>query len=82
MNSERDDASDDLLKRADALLARHRGATRLDSAAAAPDLPALDEPAAQAATDDDIPTLTEVIPAGELPAILSPSRSQAPGPAA
>jgi len=78
----RDDEGDDLLKRADALLARHRGAARPASAAAAPGLPTLDEPAARAPVDGDIPTLTEVIPAGELPAILAPSRPRAPGPAA
>ncbi len=63
------DAGDDLLKRADALLARHRGAAK--PAAAAPDIPVLTEPAAQPDADDDIPTLTEVILAEHLPAVLA-----------
>jgi len=60
------DDGDDLLKRADALLSRHRSAAK----PAAPDIPVLTEPAAQPA-EDDIPTLTEVIPAEHLPAVLA-----------
>ncbi len=63
------DAGDDLLKRADALLARHRGVAQ--PAAAAPGIPVLTEPAAQPDADDDIPTLTEVIHAEHLPAVLA-----------
>jgi valyl-tRNA synthetase len=63
---------DDLLKRADALLARHRSAAQAAAAPAA-DVPVLidpvAQPAAQADTDDDIPVLTEVIPADHLPAV-------------
>jgi valyl-tRNA synthetase len=62
------DDGDDLLKRADALLSRHRGAAR--PAPSPLDIPVLTEPAAPAGTDDDIPTLTEVIPAEHLPAVL------------
>jgi valyl-tRNA synthetase len=65
------DDGDDLLKRADALLARHRGAVQPVAPAGAPDIPVLSEPAAQPAQDDDIPTLTEVIPAEHLPAVLA-----------
>ncbi|HZL95670.1 MAG TPA: class I tRNA ligase family protein, partial [Vicinamibacterales bacterium] len=62
------DDGDDLLKRADALLARHRGAAK----SATPDIPVLTEPAAQPAPDDDdIPTLTEVIPADRLPSVVA-----------
>src|SRR5688572_26970001 len=69
------DDGDDLLKRADALLARHRSAAK--PAVTVPDIPVLTQSAAQSAPDDDIPTLTEVIPAERLPAVLA-----APGPAA
>ncbi len=62
------DDGDDLLKRADALLSRHRGAAK--PAPSALDIPVLTESAAPAGADDDIPTLTEVIPAEHLPAVL------------
>jgi len=58
---------DDLLKRADALLSRHRGPAKPASS----DIPVLVEPAAAAAPEDDIPVLTEVIPAEHLPAVLA-----------
>src|SRR5262245_11424783 len=74
----RDDENDELLRRADALLARHRAA-RSDPAGAS-EAPVLGEAQAPAATDDDIPTLTEVIPAGEVPAVFAPSRPAASGP--
>jgi valyl-tRNA synthetase len=69
---------DDLLQRADALLSRHRGgapAPVVPPVAPAPaSAPASPEPAAAAPAEDDIPVLTEVIPAEQLPAVL-------PGPA-
>ena len=61
------DDGDDLLRRADALLSRHRAA----ATPAAPDVPVLSESAAPAPADDDIPMLTEVIPAEQLPAVLA-----------
>ena len=67
------DDSDGLLKRADALLARHRGAAR--PAGAAPDIPVLIEPVAPPGADDDIPTLTDVISAEHLPTVLATSAS-------
>jgi valyl-tRNA synthetase len=57
---------DDLLRRADALLARHRGAAQ----AVAP------APAAAPSADDDIPTLTEVVPADLLPATVAPASGE------
>src|SRR5688572_1905300 len=54
---------DDLLRRADALLSRHRGAAQA-SAAEAP----APVPASSPAAEDEIPTLTEVVPAELLPA--------------
>jgi valyl-tRNA synthetase len=65
-----DDGGEDLLKRADALLARHRGPA---PPPAAPDAPVLTEPADGSSGDDDIPTLTEVIPADRLPAVPAPA---------
>jgi len=64
------DDGDDLLARADALLARHRKAAQ-PAAAPASDVPILIDPVAQPAADDDIPMLTEVIPAEQLPAVLA-----------
>ena len=60
---DRKDDNDALLKRADALLSRHR----------AKDAPAAVEPAAGRAADADIPTLTEIIPAERLPAVTAAS---------
>src|SRR6188508_191275 len=59
---------DDLLQRADALLSRLRAAK---PAPAAPDVPTLVEPATKAAADDDVPMLTEVIPAEQLPTLAA-----------
>ena len=61
---------DDLLKRADALLSRHRSTTK-PATAEVPVLSEATKPApasVPASADDDIPTLTEVIPAELLPA--------------
>ena len=64
---------DDLLKRADALLSRHRSTTKPATA----EVPVLSEAAkptsasVPASADDDIPTLTEVIPAELLPAVTA-----------
>jgi len=68
------DDGDDLLKRADALLSRHRAAA---PAAVAPEVPTLVEPASGPGADADIPTLTEVIPAEQLPAVLAAPRPPA-----
>src|SRR5687768_14871876 len=53
---DRKDENDALLERADALLARRRAGAK---------------PAAGQAADSDIPTLTEIIPAGRLPTVTS-----------
>ena len=68
---DRKDENDALLKRADALLARHRAAAKPGGAAG--EVPTLVEPAAGQAADTDIPTLTEIIPAERLPAVTAPS---------
>ena len=77
---------DDLLLRADALLSRHRGAAAAPPPPPAPSpppppaeagpasVPPEPEPAATAPAEDDIPVLTEVIPAEQLPTVV-------PGPA-
>jgi valyl-tRNA synthetase len=70
------DDGDDLLLRADALLSRHRAAR---PAPAAPDAPTLVEPATRADADDDVPMLTEVIPAEQLPAVFAAPRPPAEG---
>jgi valyl-tRNA synthetase len=74
---------DDLLQRADALLSRHRGTASRPAPApetksereqpepAAPEKePVQPEPIAEAPVEDDIPVLTEVIPAERLPAVV------------
>ena len=61
------DEGDELLKRADALLSRMRGAGT--GAAAAREVPTLDETVAPRGADPGIPTLTEVIPAERLPVV-------------
>ncbi|MGH8650568.1 MAG: hypothetical protein ACREUP_14870, partial [Burkholderiales bacterium] len=66
---DRKDAGDELLKRADALLSRLRGAGNPLAAAAAPEVPTLTETVASPGADPGIPTLTEIIPAERLPAI-------------
>jgi valyl-tRNA synthetase len=66
---DRKEEDDALLKRADALLARHRAAAK--SGGAAGEVPTLVEPAAGQAADADIPTLTEIIPAERLPAVTA-----------
>jgi valyl-tRNA synthetase len=78
MTDQQPNDGDELLKRADALLARHRSAAGRDAAAAATEVPVLDQPAAQGPAEDDIPTLTEVIAADELPAVPAPARPQVP----
>ncbi len=65
---DRTDESDELLKRADALLTRLRGAGTPAAASAAPEVPTLTEAVAQQGADPGIPTLTEVVPAERLPA--------------
>jgi valyl-tRNA synthetase len=62
------DENDALLKRADALLERHRGAPRPGA-----DIPLLTEPLEARVVEADIPTLTEVIPAERLPAVSAAS---------
>ena len=65
------DEGDELLKRADALLSRMRGA---GSGAAAPrEVPTLTETVAARGADPGIPTLTEIIPAERLPAVPAAS---------
>ena len=61
------DEGDELLKRADALLSRMRCAGT--GAAAAREVPTLDETVAPRGADPGIPTLTEVIPAERLPVV-------------
>ncbi len=68
----RKDEGDELLKRADALLTRMRGAGN-PAAAGAPGIPTLTETVASQGADPGIPTLTEVIPAERLPAIAPAS---------
>jgi valyl-tRNA synthetase len=67
------DESDELLKRADALLTRLRGGGTPAAAPAGPDIPTLTEPPAAHGADPGIPTLTEVIPAERLPAVSTAS---------
>jgi valyl-tRNA synthetase len=69
----RKDEGDELLKRADALLTRLRGAGKPAAAAGAPEVPTLTETVAPQGADPGIPTLTEVIPAERLPAVLAAS---------
>src|SRR5688572_13907303 len=69
----RKDEGDELLKRADALLTRLRGAGMPAAGSGAPAVPTLTETAASQGADPGIPTLTEVIPAEQLPAIPSAS---------
>ena len=69
----RKDEADELLKRADALLLRMRGAEKPAAAAGAPEVPTLTDTAASQGADPGIPTLTEVIPAERLPAVLTAS---------
>ena len=59
----RKDESDELLKRADALLSRLRGAGKPLAAAEAPGVPTLTETVASPGAGPGIPTLTEIIPA-------------------
>jgi len=63
------DGEDDLLKRADALLSRHRSASSAEGGK--PDVPVLSDPLAQPAGEADIPVLTEVIPPEQLPVALA-----------
>ena len=65
------DDADDLLKRADALLSRHRGAPPAAAPAPAIEVPAAEEPVRGPPAEDDIPVLTEVIPAEQVPAVMS-----------
>jgi len=73
------DEDEELLKRADALLARHRGA------AGVPDVPTLTETVAPHAPSAGVPTLTEVVPPERLPtapAVPGPERPPASAPRA
>ena len=65
----RKDEGDELLQRADALLTRHRA--QPDGAAAAPAIPILTDSLSPQDAGAGIPTLTEVIPAEQLPASLA-----------
>ena len=67
--------SDDLLKRADALLSRLRAAEKPVTG----EIPTLAETPKAAPAEDDIPTLTEVIPADRLPAVATRSSGEAAG---
>jgi len=69
----RKDEGDELLKRADALLTRLRGAGKPAAATAALEVPTLTETVASPGADPGIPTLTEVIPAEQLPAVPATS---------
>ncbi|HEX9672175.1 MAG TPA: hypothetical protein VGA12_01915, partial [Burkholderiales bacterium] len=62
----RTDESDELLKRADALLTRLRGAGTPAAASAAREVPTLTEPVAPQGAEPGIPTLTEIVPAERL----------------
>jgi valyl-tRNA synthetase len=62
----RKDESDELLKRADALLTRLRGAGTPAAASAAREIPTLTEPVAAQGAEPGIPTLTEIVPAERL----------------
>src|SRR4029079_7042896 len=62
---------DDLLKRADALLSRHRAPVAAPPAEPI-EMPTLVRPPVQ--SDEDIPLLTEVIPAEQLPTVLAAPR--------
>jgi len=70
---DRTDESDELLKRADALLTRLRGAPAPAAAAHSPEVPTLTEPVATQGAEPGIPTLTEIVPAERLPAALAAS---------
>src|SRR5688572_1658971 len=61
---------DDLLRRADALLARHRGSVPAQPETAAAPAPPAPPPPTPAAAEEEIPTLTEVVPAELLPAAI------------
>jgi valyl-tRNA synthetase len=65
--------SDALLKRADALLGRHRSGAKPAAPAGAADVPTLTEPVEARARDAEIPTLTEVIPAERAPVVAAAS---------
>ena len=65
----RKDEGDELLKRADALLTRLRGAATPSAADDAHTVPTLTQAITPPAPDSGIPTLTEVIPAERLPAV-------------
>jgi valyl-tRNA synthetase len=65
--SNRTDESDELLKRADALLTRLRGAAAPAPPTGAPVVPTLTETVAPQPAEPGIPTLTEVIPAERVP---------------
>ncbi|MGH8622953.1 MAG: class I tRNA ligase family protein, partial [Burkholderiales bacterium] len=69
----RKDESDDLLKRADALLTRLRGAPAPAAAAGSREVPTLTEAVAPQGAETGIPTLTEIVPAERLPAALPAS---------
>ena len=75
----RKDQDDNLLKRADALLARLRGPAQPATAAGTPDIPTLTEPVAPPG-DTSIPTLTEVVPAQPAAAPGTPGQETASAP--
>lgn len=62
----RTDESDELLKRADALLTRLRGTPAPAAAAESPEVPTLTEPVGPQGAEPGIPTLTEIVPAERL----------------
>ena len=67
--ADRKDDGEELLKRADALLARMRGSGTPAAAPGTREVPMLTEAVAAQGADPGIPTLTEVIPAERLPAV-------------
>jgi len=71
--ADRKDDGEELLKRADALLARMRGSGTPAAAPGTREVPTLTEAVAAQGADPGIPTLTEVIPAERLPAVTPAS---------
>ena len=71
----RHDEGDELLQRADALLARHRSAAPLQPAAAPPDIPTLTEAVDTQPAAADIPTLIDIVAAQDVVPVPAPAAS-------
>ncbi len=69
---------DDLLRRADALLGRHRRTAPPQPASVPPDIPTLTEAVEEHAAGADIPTLTEIVPLRREPAAPAEAAPEAP----